>query len=965
MKTRSLPRICVVLLVVAAFAQQPSVKRPLTHKDYDSWRSIQSPQLSRDGKRLAYALFPQEGDGEVVVRDLATGREHRQSAGALPPPPEPAPDEPGPGEQPPRRGIRLAFTHDGRFLVCSTFPSKAETDKAKKERKRPEEMPKGGLLILDLASGAATRIPGVKSFQTPEMGESLVAYLKEAKPPEKPQAKEVEEKKPAAPAARGRQRPEYGTELVLRDLRKSEPNQRSFQDVLEHALSKDGKTLVYAVASRKQEGNGVYAVSPGSDAAPAALLSGKGKYVKLTWDRDHTQLAFLSDRDEASAKPPKFKLYHWDRKAAAASELVSTATPGFRAGYVISDRGTLNFSRDGSRLFLSCGPPAPPEKDPAEAAPAEDKVVADLWHWKDDFVQPMQKVRATRERSRSFTAVFHLADKKFVQLADPSLQSATLSDDGRYAIGTDDRAYRSMVDYDASYADYYLVDTASGSRKRLLEKHRGGFGMFGSPLNWAPDGRHVLFFRDQHWHTLSVPDGVLTNLTAGLGVDFYNEEDDTPDPPRSYGTAGWTKDGQFVLLYDRYDVWQVSADAQTAKCVTDRAGRRDKLQFRVVRLDTDDEEMKVRGIDLAKPLLLRAENLETRDTGFWRDKQKLLMAAKNFRTLAKAKDADAIVLTASTFSEFPDLHVTDSSFRGPRKVSDANPQKAQLRWGTGELIRYKNADGVPLQAALYKPEDFNPAQKYPLMVYIYERLSQGLHNFVEPRPGTSINASYYVSNGYLVLTPDIVYTVGWPGQSALKCVLPAIQAVVDKGCVNENAIGIQGHSWGGYQIAYMLTQTRRFRAAEAGAPVGNMTSAYNGIRWGSGMPRQFQYERTQSRIGGSLWQYPMRFLQNSPVFWVDRVQTPLLILHDDQDDAVPWYQGIELFLSLRRLGKEVYLFNYNGELHGLRKRHNQKDYTIRMQQFFDHFLKGAPKPEWMEKGIPYVEREQEKERVQP
>jgi dipeptidyl aminopeptidase/acylaminoacyl peptidase len=239
-----------------------------------------------------------------------------------------------------------------------------------------------------------------------------------------------------------------------------------------------------------------------------------------------------------------------------------------------------------------------------------------------------------------------------------------------------------------------------------------------------------------------------------------------------------------------------------------------------------------------------------------------------------------------------------------------------------------------------------------MMVYIYERLSQNLHRFVVPSAGTSINPTYYASNGYLVFMPDIVYTVGAPGQSAMKCVLPGVQAVVDCGCVDENAIGIQGHSWGGYQIAYMVTQTTRFKAAAPGALVSNMVSAYDGIRWGTGMPRQFQYERTQSRIGATLWQAPQKFIENSPIFMADRVQTPLLMLHNDQDDAVPWYQGIEYYLALRRLGKECYLFNYNGEAHGLKKKVNQKDYTVRLQQFFDHHLKGAPMPEWMEKGIP-------------
>jgi dipeptidyl aminopeptidase/acylaminoacyl peptidase len=382
--------------------------------------------------------------------------------------------------------------------------------------------------------------------------------------------------------------------------------------------------------------------------------------------------------------------------------------------------------------------------------------------------------------------------------------------------------------------------------------------------------------------------------------------------------------------------------------------------LRYIRTEAEPRE---RWIDPARPLLLQGENLKTMDSGFFRgsidgaEPTQLMMAAKSFSAPVKAKDADVYLLTAQTFNEFPDLISTDSSFKELRKVSNANPQKAQLLWGNAELVAFKNSDGVPLQAALYKPENLDAKKKYPMMVYIYERLTQNVNHFVNPAPGTSINISYYVSNGYLVLTPDIVYTTGYPGQSALKCVLPAVQAVVDRGIVDEKAIGIQGHSWGGYQIAYMVTQTNRFRAVEAGAPVVDMISAYDGIRWGTGITRQFQYERTQSRIGGSIWQYPTRFIENSPIFWADKVQTPVLILQNDGDTAVPWYQGLEFFLALRRLGKEVYLFNYNGQPHGLQDRADQKDYAIRMQQYFDHYLKGAPAPDWMEKGVPFLQRD--------
>jgi dipeptidyl aminopeptidase/acylaminoacyl peptidase len=780
----------------------------------------------------------------------------------------------------------------------------------------------------------------------------------------------------------------YGSTLVLRCL--ADQRERTFADVLEYSLSKDARALVYIVSSKQEERNGVYAVVPGTAYPPATLLGGKGKYTRLTWDENQTQLAFLSDRDDVTAAQPRFKLYHWTRRSEAlaatgsltiglvpavgmarsgprlvewalvtlqatqatrAVELVSTATPGFRQGLVLSANPAPNFSRDGRRLLFGVAPPPKPEEPPADNAAAEDKVVVDLWHWKDDFVQPMQKVRARAEQNRSFRAVVHLADRKLTQLADETMATVDPTADGAWALGSDDRPYRILVGYDAFYSDIYLVNAAGGQRKPLLQKHPWG-------VSWSPGGKYALYFDGKDWNSVSIPGGRVTNLTKNLGVSFCREDHDTPDAAPPHGIAGWTTGDRHVLLYDHYDLWQVAPDGSGGRNLTAGFGRAQQTQFRYVRLDP-----KEKAIDPNRPLLVRAENEVTRDTGFYRvpvgggTPENLIMAARNFSTPVRAKHADVLVLTASTFNEFPDLIVTDPSFKDLKKVSDANPQKAGLVWGNAELISFKNADGMPLRGILIKPENFDPNKKYPLLVHIYEKLSQNLHHFVAPQPGTSVNVSYYASNGYLVFMPDIVYTVGYPGQSALKCVLPGIQAVVDRGCVDEQAIGIQGHSWGGYQIAYMITQTNRFKAAAAGAPVANMTSAYGGIRWGTGLPRQFQYERTQSRIGGSLWQYPMRFVENSPLFQADRVRTPLLMLHNDADDAVPWYQGIEYFLALRRLGKEVYLFNYNGEPHGLRKRASQKDYTLRMQQFFDHHLKGAPAPDWMVKGIPYQPRE--------
>ena len=951
--------VCATMLVAQQQpAATPAAKRALTHQDYDSWASIVASQVSRDGKFVAYAYVPQDGDGEIVVRNIATGVDWRAPRGYRPP--VPPPDDPGTNvaefqaEQ--ARLLRPVFTADSRFLIFQTEPTKAEITKAKKEKKKPEDMPKNGLGIMDLSNGTVTRVERVKTFRVPEDGFGYVAYQLEPKAEEKPKPAEAGTEPSAVTAAqrpaRGKKK-EYGSDLILRNT--ATGTERTFTDALDFTISKDAKTLIYTVSSKKEDTNGVFAVTTDTDTQPVALLSGKGKYQKLTWDEDNTQLAFTSDKEDADAKQPKFRVYQWNRKDPQATEVVSIASPGFRKEMVVSERATLSFSLDGSHLFLGTAPPPDPEKD--EEIPADEKVLVDLWHWKDDYVQPIQRIRAEQDRNRSFRAVYDLKSKKFVQLGDESMESVSPSNDGSYAIGSDNRKYRVISDYDPGFSDYYLIDTSDGSRKPIASKQRGNVSI-------SPNAKYALYFDGKDWYSYSVADGTATNLTKDIPVHFYNEENDLPQTPGSYGIAGWTKDDKDVLVYDRYDIWQISPDGSRAKNVTDGVGRKDRTTLRYVRLDP-----KERFVDPDKPMLLEAANEETRDSGFYRDKvnsdaapQKLLMAAKDFGNPTKAKDADVLIMTASRFDQFPDVWVTNSTFREMKRVSNGDAQRAAFNWGTAELVSFKNIDGVPLKGLLLKPDSFDPRKKYPMIVYIYERLSQGLHQFRNPGPGTSINPTYYVSNGYLVYMPDIVYTIGYPGQSAMKCVLPGIQAVVDKGFVNEKAIGIQGHSWGGYQIAYMVTQTNRFRAAAPGALVSNMTSAYSGIRWGTGLPRQFQYERSQSRIGGSLWEYPLRFLENSPIFRADRVETPLLMIHNDEDDAVPWYQGIEYFLALRRLGKEAYMFSYNGEKHGLRKRINQKDYTRRMQEFFDHFLKGAPAPEWMEKGIPYLQREKEKEK---
>jgi len=948
MSRRSLISVFVVVFLAGLFpalaGQAAAAKKPLTYDVYNGWRSIQVPQLSRDGAWLAYVLAAQEGDGELVVRNLKTDKEFRSPRGQAP-----------------------ILTMDGKFVVFTIAPLKAEVDKAKKDKKKPEEMPKNGLGIMNLATGEVTSVERVKSFKVAEESGAFAAYLLEA-PPAKPGEKKDEEKKEAAKETEKKEpeakepgkktegadvkkpkekKKDPGTELVIRELATGKTI--SVPEVIEYVWNKPGTWLAYATSAKKPEADGAFAWKA-ADGKTVPLLAGLGHYKTLTFDEKGAQLAFLSDRDEYKNEAPAFKLYYWADPAPAAVEVAAANTKGMLPGMTVGENGNLNFSKDGGRLFLGIAPipKAEPEDSP-------EIVKVDIWHWKDPSIQPMQKIQADQDKKRTYMAVLHLGpkDRKLIPLAGPDLPTIQLSVDAKLALGTSDLPYQQLVSWDQSYNDVFLVNPADGSRKKILEK---------SPddVSFSPGGQYLLYYDQlqKAWFSYRLLDGKIFNLTGKLAAKFYREDWDTPSEPSPYGTAGWTDGDQSILIYDQYDIWDVKPDGTGARLATQGAGRRGSIVFRYTRLDRDEKTIATKA-----PILLSAVDNQTKATGYYKiqlsleaEPSKIILIDKLLSGLQKAKNADTYVFTIQTFAEFPNLWISGPTFADRKQVSNANPQQSEFNWGQTELIRYLNDDGVMLEALLTKPEDFDPSKKYPLMVYIYEKLASGLHRHQAPGPGTSINITRYASNGYVILQPDIIYETGYPGSSAMKCVLPAIQKVVGMGYIDPRRIGIQGHSWGGYQITYMITQTNIFAAVQAGASVSNMTSAYGGIRWGSGMVREFQYEKTQSRIGAPLFARTLQFIENSPVFWAERVQTPYLSIHNDEDDAVPWYQGIEFFTALRRLGKEAYMFNFNGEKHGLRERENQKYWTVYQDEFFDHYLLGKPRPEWMDKPVPFLDR---------
>jgi dipeptidyl aminopeptidase/acylaminoacyl peptidase len=948
--------ISALIISPTVFAEQNG-KRPLTHDDYDSWKSIMSSAISVEGQWILYLEVPQDGDADIVVKNLKSMKEFRHSIGYT-----------GEGTDS-ERAARPQFSHDTKHVVFLISPSQEEVKEAKKarekekeeeeemEEEKEEEKLKKKLGVMNLSDGKVTEIERVKSFALPEEADGWVAYLKESPPEEEKREEEKAEEKKGEEEEEDKEKKkeDYGTPFVLRSL--EDGHETTFEDVLKYQFTKNGKQLLYVVSSKeKPETDGVYSQQPGGDSS-TSLLTGKGKYTKWALDKEETVLAFVTDKNDQEADEPSFELYGWKVGDPEAILWVShKSMPNFPEGMAVSDKSDISFSEDGKIVMFGIKE-IPEEQEDEDEEEKEEKPKFDLWHWNDPYPQPQQKKMAQQVRDNTWESVYHLDTKTFVKLADENIPDVSLSRNGKIAWAETILPYTKMVAYDGSYYDIYVIDPKTGGKTLVKKKLFRGASL-------SPNGKFIYWFQDKNWHVYNISSKTTKNITEGLDVRFEREDWDTPSPAYGYGIAGWTDNDVSILVYDRYDIWEIKPDGSDARRITEAFGRDMDLSYRYVSLDPEE-----RTINPQKPMLLRTTNEETMAMGFNTDMVQgkespkiLLLEDKYFGYPRKAKKADILMFTRMSFDEYPDLWVSDLDFKKPQKITDLGNQMDPFIWGKAELRDFYSADGMPIKGILIKPDNFDPKKKYPLMVYIYETLHNGLHSFRNPSPGTSVNSTYYVSNGYILWMPDIEYGTGYPGRDALKCVLPGIQMLIKEGYIDPKAIGIQGHSWGGYQIAYMVTQTDIFAAAEAGAPVSNMTSAYGGIRWASGMVRQFQYEHTQSRQGDSLWKVPFRYIENSPIFWADKVKTPLLMIHNDEDGAVPWYQGIEYIMALRRLEKEAYMFNYNGEAHGLRKRVNQEHWTRCMQEFFDHHLKGSPAPDWMTKGIKAWEKEEEEKK---
>ena len=951
MNIKKITTIAVLLFVTLSLSANDN-KKPLSHDDYDQWKSVQNYKISNDGKWVLFEINPQRGDSALHLTNPSDNFETIIERG-------------GGGQ----------FSFNSKFMACNIEPQFDTIRQMRLDEVKKDKMPKDTLGIFVFEHDSLMKIGRVKSFKLPEKGSSWIAYLHEKELPapkdttevkdstkveeeetaekkeEESEAKKEEEKSDENKDEKKSKKKYEGTKFVIYNPETGDKHE--FENVESYAISDNGKLFSF-VSVVKDSVDSVYVYSFDTEKQEKSLIwDNIGAIKGLTIDEQGKQAAFAFSTDTSKRK--LFSLHYWEKGQKRAASVVDSSNQAMPDEWTVAEKGRLGFSEDGTKLYFATV--EKPEFEKKDTLLPEEKAKLDVWNWKDPYLQTMQLHNLKKDKSKTYKAVYRINDKKMIQIETEEIPDVKTLRKGNSdkAIGLENMKYRQMVTWEyPDFKDIYMVDLKTGSKKLILEAQQYEFDV-------SPDGNYIAYYRpeDSTWKSLNVKTEKSVVLTKGMKEIFCDEENDVPAEAYPYGVAGWTEKEAKVLIYDKYDIWAFDpAGKEKPINLTNAYGRKNDISFRYMKLDKEEEF-----IPAGKESMLKAKNKVNMQEGFWASKlqkaknpEKLMMDDYWMPSISKAKDVDQYIFRKGNYYIYPDLYYTED-FEDTEKISDANPQQKDYLWGTVEMIEWTDMEGIERKGLLYKPDNFDPNKKYPMIVYFYERYTESLHRHYVPKPTASIiYPNLYASNDYVVFIPDIYYENGFPGKSAYNAIMSGTHYLINKGFIDKDRMGLQGQSWGGYQTAFLVTQTNLFSAAMAGAPVSNMTSAYGGIRWGSGMCRAFQYEVTQSRIGGTLWEKPELYIENSPLFFADRVETPLLIMHNDGDGAVPWYQGIEYFNALRRLQKPVWMLNYNGDEHNLMKRANRMDLSIRMMQFFDHFLKDSPAPEWLECGIPAVDK---------
>lgn len=921
---------CMLLSIFVFFnltthAQQ---KKNLSPDDYGKWQSIGASDLSPNGEWVAYQITVQEDNDTLYLVNRTTQTTYKLEFASAP-----------------------EFSKDNQWIAYRIGLSFKEAEKLK-EQTKPIEYKMG---LLNLTSGKKETIQNINRFGFSRNGKFLAAYLT---PP-----KENKDK---------------GAVLLVKNL--LDGTTRTIGNVTDYAFNKKSDYIAYIVESANAAGNSAELFNL-ENYNLKILASDTCKFSKLSWQKEGDGLAFFKSYKKDKYDEENAVLYTYTNlfKVPVLKTFDPEAAKDFPAGMRISNTSNITISDDMSSVFFGLNKwtynaaakkddktpgdslnkkdntPTDSTKNNATAkkdAPAIKQAGVDIWHWKDPEIQPRQKITLGQDTLFSYLSVWNLDNNRFFQLAKEVAPDAQLSGNQKHVVIFNDKKYKPAFKED--YADAWIVNVKTGTEKLAFEKILTGFNTF---PRTSPDGKWLAYFKDKHWWTYNIATGQNTNLTQNIKTDFWNIRDDHPASRPAVGMGGWIKGDKEIWVYDEYNVWALKPDGKGARKLTE--GEKDETVYRINRLDFEEPYL-----DDSKPIYFSSYGDKSKKFGYSKYEKgkvdKLIFENAQVNRLVKAKDANCYSFVKQDYDKPPSLFVTDN-FSDVKQVVATNPQQKDYNWGKSELVSYTNKNGKKMQGALFYPANYEPGKQYPMLVYIYETLSNTVHSYVNPNQRGAYNTTNFTTNGYFVFRPDIVYDINDPGISAVNCVVPAVEEVLKTGMIDKEKVGLMGHSWGAYQTSFIISQTNLFKAAVAGAPLTNLISMSNSIYWNSGTPDAKIFETSQGRFDGPWYERMEDHMRNSPMYNAANIKTPLLVAFGDKDGAVDWHQGIEMYSTMRRMQKPHIMLVYADENHGLAKKENQIDYQKRQKEYFDYYLLGKSAEKWITDGI----SQQEKLKLKP
>ncbi|MDK2597466.1 prolyl oligopeptidase family serine peptidase [Pseudoalteromonas obscura] len=907
-------------LIAAALLSGQAVanKAQLEFSDVFDFKYAKTTQLAEDGKFLALSAKPYRGDAQGQVYNLETNKLIATV----------------------EQGTKAHLNKSSTWAAFMQVPPLLESETASKKEKKSL---KNNLVLVNTQSAKQHVFNHVKDYQLSDDGRWL-AYREDSKAEQKD--KNVKADAPKINA----DKKDKPLTLVIVDLA-SQQTQR-FENVVNYGLSPAEYGVLFSQHDSTGAKNQVQYLDL-NNKTTSPLFSEPGVTISaIAWHPYSSIVAFnLGNYVNEDKRRRSYDVTLWDATTDKLSKIESPS------GWYSSKTAKLKWSEQGERLYFDNRPLL---DDKIEKLKYDDSASLrdfdtirqqsgiNIWHNNDPEIKTReQNTWKKTNRERQYQAVYHIESQKVVQLADETVRDITLNTEADYLLGKNDQPYLEKIMYGGFYADYYAVKVSTGAKGYIVKDSP-------NKPSLSPSGRHAAYFlNDQIWLKDLHQQKEHAVSKAVRTAIFADDQHDYPEPNPGYGFAGWQKDGSTLYAYSKYDIWAFDSVTGQAKRLT--SGKESNTRYRVIKLDK-----KQVGFAADETLFLSAHNLQNKQTHIAKLNlqtgaiETVLEGAARFDLVKKAKHADKVIFTQQSYHQFPDYWQSNSDFNTPKQVTNLNPQVKNFAWGQKpELIQYKGYNGEQMQGVLIKPADYQPGQKLPVVIYFYRYMSQRMYDFPKMELNHRPNFPMFTSNGYAVFLPDIRFEIGKPGPSSTQTLINAAQKLIDLGIADKQKIGLQGHSWAGYQSAFAVTQTDMFKAVVSGAPVSNMTSAYSGIRLKSGLARQFQYETGQSRIGKPLTEAPELYIENSPVFFADKVNTPILLMFGDKDGAVPWQEGIQYYLALRRHNKDAIFLQYEGEPHHLKQFPNQVDFSVRMMEYFDHYLRGMPAPQWITSGKPH------------